>query len=541
MSIQRRRRKIIQNITIKKSIQTDYITEDDIAQWIHNSDGLVMSRKIHNQTEVDFSIVKIVCLTGYKKIIDNFYKNYIDKINAPFNLILIESDVICLTSEQIEHPKINQIFMWNKNINHKKIKALPIGLNKDRHTNLINNKFDPKEASKLLLINYDANSHSIRGKLLEKGRKDWANFCQIKNTLRLEKYYKIKSFADGTLGVGVTCKEYYPLIQDYKFVLSPRGGGEDCHRTWEALYMGRIPIVISSSIDELYQDLPVLVIKDWNEINEDFLNKKWEEFKNKKWNMEKLTLKYWLEKINGKKFHFITYSNHIFEKAKNRLLNEANIFGHFTSLKGYTPEYITSKFKEEYKDILSMNRGGGYWIWRFDVLKQEMEKLNKNDFLLYIDAGCQLNTKGKKRFTEYIDKLEKSDYGILSFQMDNQIEKNWTTKEIFNYYDISSDSEIGKTGQYLGGILLLKKNDHSLKFIDFMLETLQKNRYLFTDKYNDNQESYFKDNRHDQSVSSLYRKINGSEIIPRDETFYPQPFGCKESLKYPIWAKRKKD
>ena len=47
-------------------------------------------------------------------------------------------------------------------------------------------------------------------------------------------------------------------ISKFKFVLSPPGAGIDCHRTWELLYLDCIPIVQSSTINELYDDLPVL-------------------------------------------------------------------------------------------------------------------------------------------------------------------------------------------------------------------------------------------------------------------------------------------
>ena len=55
-------------------------------------------------------------------------------------------------------------------------------------------------------------------------------------------------------------------LSKYKFILSPPGAGIDCHRTWEALYCGTIPIVISSSINELYEDLPVLTVSSWDVI-----------------------------------------------------------------------------------------------------------------------------------------------------------------------------------------------------------------------------------------------------------------------------------
>ena len=39
----------------------------------------------------------------------------------------------------------------------------------------------------------------------------------------------------------------------YAFVLSPRGRGLDCHRTWEALCLGCIPIVKKSPITKLFR------------------------------------------------------------------------------------------------------------------------------------------------------------------------------------------------------------------------------------------------------------------------------------------------
>ena len=68
-----------------------------------------------------------------------------------------------------------------------------------------------------------------------------------------------------------------PLItwnkqKDYSFVICPHGGGLDCHRNWEALCLGCIPIVKTSPIDKLYSDLPVLIIKDWHIITQELLN-----------------------------------------------------------------------------------------------------------------------------------------------------------------------------------------------------------------------------------------------------------------------------
>lgn len=86
-----------------------------------------------------------------------------------------------------------------------------------------------------------------------------------------------------------------------KFVLSPRGNGLDCHRTWESLLMGAYPIVKTSTIDSMYEGLPVVIVNDWKEINEEFLNKKYEEFQSREFNMEKAYFSYWQALINSVK------------------------------------------------------------------------------------------------------------------------------------------------------------------------------------------------------------------------------------------------
>lgn len=80
----------------------------------------------------------------------------------------------------------------------------------------------------------------------------------------------------------------------YSFVLSPHGNGLDCHRTWEAIVLGCIPIVKKSLIDTLYSNLPVLIVNNWNEVNEELLNHTIQLYKDRSFHYDKLTLKYWM-------------------------------------------------------------------------------------------------------------------------------------------------------------------------------------------------------------------------------------------------------
>lgn len=90
-----------------------------------------------------------------------------------------------------------------------------------------------------------------------------------------------------------TFEQYLMDLKTSKFVFSPRGNGLDCHRTWEAILMGAIPIVRTSELDPLLEGLPVLIIDDWNKITKSFLEEKYAEMKEKEFSIDKLFLPYW--------------------------------------------------------------------------------------------------------------------------------------------------------------------------------------------------------------------------------------------------------
>ena len=69
----------------------------------------------------------------------------------------------------------------------------------------------------------------------------------------------------------VTRAETWKKQTEYGFVASPHGRGLDCHRTWEALMLGCIAIVKSSSLDSLYAGLPVLIVDRWTDVTPELL------------------------------------------------------------------------------------------------------------------------------------------------------------------------------------------------------------------------------------------------------------------------------
>lgn len=99
--------------------------------------------------------------------------------------------------------------------------------------------------------------------------------------------------------------KYIKQVAESTFVLSPPGRGPDANRTWETLLVGSIPVVLSSQLNPLYEDLPVLVVNDWTDVNEDFLREKYSEILEKQYDLRKLYMEYWLKRIENVRQEFL--------------------------------------------------------------------------------------------------------------------------------------------------------------------------------------------------------------------------------------------
>jgi len=89
---------------------------------------------------------------------------------------------------------------------------------------------------------------------------------------------------------------YFDDLPKYKFVISPEGNGIDCHRHYEALIAGCIPIVeYNDHIREKYKGCPILYTKDYTEITEAYLSQKYNEMLDTEYDFSKLMLDYYDE------------------------------------------------------------------------------------------------------------------------------------------------------------------------------------------------------------------------------------------------------
>lgn len=179
--------------------------------------------------------------------------------------------------------KCKNLKLWlceNKNIIHPNISSIPIGIsngtNRESLEYLYNLTSQPKKIKNIAYLNITIKTYKIeRQKVIDLyANQSWVT-------------YEPRTYL----------KNFYEQIYNHKFIFAPRGNGIDTHRLWEALYLKSIPIVKRTIGMEEFEDLPILFIDNWENIDEKFLNDQYEYIMNKSYNFNKLKLDYWCNKI----------------------------------------------------------------------------------------------------------------------------------------------------------------------------------------------------------------------------------------------------
>ncbi len=92
----------------------------------------------------------------------------------------------------------------------------------------------------------------------------------------------------------VSHDSYFTSLPFYKFVVSPEGNGIDCHRHYEALLAGCIPIMERHpGIEEKYKGCPILWTIDYSEITPQYLEQAWNDMIDRTYDFSRLFLSFY--------------------------------------------------------------------------------------------------------------------------------------------------------------------------------------------------------------------------------------------------------
>jgi hypothetical protein len=100
-------------------------------------------------------------------------------------------------------------------------------------------------------------------------------------------------------------KSFRGYLEDLRaaaFVFSPPGAGRDCHRHWEALLMGAVPIVVQDNTNaKLFEGLPVWRVKSYGNISYEEVEKQHARFHGPgtNWDFGRLYTDFWLREFTN--------------------------------------------------------------------------------------------------------------------------------------------------------------------------------------------------------------------------------------------------
>lgn len=198
--------------------------------------------------------------------------------------------------------------------------------------------------------------------------------------------------------------------------------------------------------------------------------------------------------------------------------------GGFDHVHEYSPSDIDENFASKFNDILSKERGGGYWLWKPYFINKVLQESNHGDYIFYCDAGSFFINK----VDFLINQLEKDNLNVMLFETP-LIEQQWTNNYTINYLSCNHD-KYKFSNQFLASYILIKKNNASVTFVEEYLK-LSTDKNLITDIQNCYSYPNI-DHRHDQSILSLLAKKNNIKGYrdPSDYGKFPLRYMQKNRL-----------
>jgi len=215
-----------------------------------------------------------------------------------------------------------------------------------------------------------------------------------------------------------------------------------------------------------------------------------------------------------KKNLLVTFGDghHGWSRAANRIVRSAkytNLFDQAVSLDLVWLKKYDPKLFSQICHLIKQGdtKGLGYWMWKPAVLKWAAENY-PNHQILYIDAGFDIN-RNPSLIKEF-EKFLKNNWslGSCAFRQASFVEKYWTKKEVFDYFN--SSPSIRFSDQVYAGFILMAPNKEREILIKDYCEAIRFDKgFLFNDSLRLNQIEGFIQHRHDQSIlSCIWKEMN---------------------------------
>ncbi|MBU3576924.1 hypothetical protein [Polynucleobacter sp. UK-Kesae-W10] len=258
-------------------------------------------RQVGALEHLDRPVSIYVCSDG----LSYFAQNILPKLQQVFVLVSGDSD-LAISAKTLggdfeaiaNHPLLSVWFAQNTDETHAKVHPLPIGLDfhsRWRDAQIWGGGF-------ILPSMQEAELRHILSQSPPWTKRKMLAYCnwgvsvdrgdrmQCKEQMHPQAYFYQTQRSSRT--------DTWVEQAQYAFVTSPSGAGLDCHRTWEALALGCVPIVKRSLMTEVFEQLPVMVVDNWAQVNPQLLHSEAARLSAQTFDFSKLLLSYWIHRIH---------------------------------------------------------------------------------------------------------------------------------------------------------------------------------------------------------------------------------------------------
>jgi hypothetical protein len=224
-----------------------------------NPNNNIFSKKIQNMNDLNN-------LDSYKSIfvkgenLQYFYEKFNKDIDN--KIVVSHNSDYEINDTYVKYlDKVNKQMSQNCLFQHEKLVTLPIGIENRQW-------FD-----------HNIFHHIRKCKNIKKTKNIYFLFSFDTNSSRIECYNSLKDKLEWN--EKKSKEEYFVELKKHKYAICPRGNGLDTHRLWECFYLDVIPIIIEKDFINI-NNLPIIILKTWNDLNEKNIQKEFNNIKNSK-------------------------------------------------------------------------------------------------------------------------------------------------------------------------------------------------------------------------------------------------------------------
>ncbi|TPG51678.1 hypothetical protein [Sphingomonas glacialis] len=218
---------------------------------------------------------------------------------------------------------------------------------------------------------------------------------------------------------------------------------------------------------------------------------------------------------------------------------EAEAIELYDSIDIYDFASLPEEFKLAHGEFVHERKQGfGYWIWKPRIVLMTMLQSAPDDIIVYSDVGFTINAAGRNRMLEYFDIVRSSTHKMLSFY-NTHIEAHWTKADLAVRLGVQNNGAVMFTTQIAAGFFIVMPTIRNIGIMQRWCDISVEDNYRYSDDSPSIVPNHpsFGEHRHDASIGSLIRKIEGTELSHYEVQGYDRVYDHYRPA-LPMWATR---